>query len=150
MKNGTLAKIGRNLLAIALFLALYKIAARTGGAIGIPEIESALEVAAAVLAVWLAFRLAAVVGVAFAGTLAVTLAVEFLYHAIFGYRTVQTGPVHMAVLTASLVGLLLGVFAAPRVAALRARAAVTPQQPIDRDDAQRSSLNPPALGTLMD
>ena len=146
MKNAALAKIGRNVLAIALFLALFRIAAHTGRLIDVPEIKSALELAAAILAVWLAFRLSAVGGVVFAGTMAVFLGVESLYHAIFGYLNVQGGPVHLAVMTASLAGLLLGVFTAPRLAVLRARTEGTsermvPEQQPDRREAQRSSLS---------
>jgi hypothetical protein len=121
MTKATLATIGRNILAVALFLALYRIAAHSGKMTGVPVIESSLEVVAASLAVWLAFRLEALFGIAFTGTMAVFVAVEGLYHAIFGYQTVQTGPVHLAVMTAALVGLLLGFGAYPLIADLRNR-----------------------------
>lgn len=58
----------------------------------------------------------------------------------------------MAVGTAALVGLLLGIFAAPRIAAFRGRNRGTnermiPEPSIESQTAQMSSLGPASLRT---
>lgn len=124
MRRSLLAAIGRNLLAVVIWYALVWTAHRIRS-VGVdnPYVVDTLSVLLSVASVWIAARLNALVAIAFISTVAVTFGVEFLFHATFGYQTVQSGPVHMAVLTAALVGLLAGAFVFPRLAALRSRTA---------------------------
>lgn len=108
------ATMGRNLLVIALAYAVLLLAARIGEALGPAPVHDVAALLGVAAGLWIAFRLKATVAAVVLATIGVTFAVEFLYHAIFGYQTVQTGPVHMAVLTASFVGLIVGAISFPR------------------------------------
>lgn len=124
MNRSFLAAIGRNVLALVLWYAvLWTVHRLPSAGIDSAYVIDSLSVLACLGTAWLAVRLDALVARAFIVAIAVTFGVEFLYHATFGYETVQTGPVHLAVLTAAVVGLLAGMFAFPRVPVLRSRSA---------------------------
>lgn len=112
--------IGRNLLALAAGWVLLFICIQTGEHLHLPHLGDALAVGGAALAVWIAFRLRALASMVFIAADGVLFAAEGFCHAVFTYKTVQTGPVHLAVFLASLCGVLAGVFLAPRLVALRA------------------------------
>lgn len=72
------------------------------------------ELIAAVLALLIASRLAARVGTYFAAVAIAYSAAGFLIHSIFGIGAAQGAPVHLAVITAAVLGVLLGsTFALP-------------------------------------
>lgn len=121
MENrSTAAKAGRNILAVVLFLAIFAVMARLGAALVSSPLIDACEVVGGVLALWVAVRLRAVfAGVLIAG-FDLFLVVEFTFHLIFGYRAVQSGPTHLAIMTASIVGVALAA-SVPRLTAMRNR-----------------------------
>lgn len=115
------SSIGRNLLTLAVGWVLLFIGVQTGQHLDLPHLGDALAVIGSALALWLAFRLHAIVGIVLIATVGVDIAVEGLAHAVFTYKTVQTGPVHLAIMLASLFGVLAGMFLSPRIATLRQR-----------------------------
>jgi hypothetical protein len=123
MENrSALATAGWNLLAVALFAAIFAITARIGAAIGAPTLIDTFEVAGSLLALWIAFRLRAKLAAVLIAGIDLFLVVEFAFHSIFGYRAVQSAPTHLAIMVASIGGVLLGALSLPRLGTFRDRA----------------------------
>ncbi|MCU1347379.1 MAG: hypothetical protein JWO56_409 [Acidobacteria bacterium] len=120
MENRSIAATaGWNLLAVAIFAGVFAIMARLGAATGVPALIDTCEVAGGFAALWIAFRLGARFAAVLIAGLDLFLAVELTFHSIFGYRAVQGGPTHLAIMVASVVGVTLGALSLPRFRLLR-------------------------------
>lgn len=122
MENRSLAaRVGINIGAFLIAWALFGIGIRAGNRLHEP-LQDALGLAGAALGLWIALRLRARLGSIIIAGFVLMIAVEFLFHLIYGYHMVQSGPTHLAILTASLGGVLLGTFSLSRVLPLRPNA----------------------------
>jgi hypothetical protein len=119
------AEIGWNVLALGLFWLLTWAIARVGSYVwhDTAPLISTGHIVAGLVALFLAVRFRATVATVVIAGMDLYLAVEFLFHSIYGYEAVQSGPTHLAVLTAAIAGMLLGTFAMPRLTLMRSHMA---------------------------
>jgi hypothetical protein len=119
MENHSVAaRVGRNLAALAIAYALLFVGVRAGTRFE-PAIQNTFELLGAGIGLWVAFRLQAAVASMVISGFVLMIAVEFAFHLMFGYHMVQSAPTHLAILTASFAGILLGAFALSRFVPLR-------------------------------
>ncbi|HWS71219.1 MAG TPA: hypothetical protein VN605_03860 [Thermoanaerobaculia bacterium] len=114
------ARFGRNLAALAIGYALFFIGVRAGTRFE-PAIQDTFALLGAGIGLWMAFRLRAAVASMIIAGFVLMIAVELAFHLIFGYHAVQSGPTHLAVMFASILGIVLGTVAMPRFVTLRSR-----------------------------
>ncbi|HWS70866.1 MAG TPA: hypothetical protein VN605_02070 [Thermoanaerobaculia bacterium] len=122
MENRSLAAtFAWNFLAVALFFAIFAVMARVGAAFDVPSLIDTFEVAGSLIALWIAFRFRAQYAAVLIAGIDLFLVVEFAFHLLFGYRAVQSGPTHLAIMAAAVLGVVLGALSFTRFAALRSR-----------------------------
>lgn len=116
MKNRSLAlRVGVNIGAFVLAWALFAVGIRAGNHLG-PVVQGALGLLGAGIGLFIALRLHARVASMIVAGFTLMIGVELLFHVIYGFHMVQSGPTHLAILTASLGGILLGALALSRLA----------------------------------
>jgi hypothetical protein len=112
------ARAGRNLAALAVFFAVFFVAARVSQRFDSPPLQNSFEVLTSAVALWIAWRLRAGVASVLIGGFGLFFIVEFAFHLIFGYHAVQSGPTHLAIMFASILGVAAGALSLPRFANL--------------------------------
>jgi hypothetical protein len=120
MENRSVAaRAGINVAALAIFFAVFFIAAPVTRRFDSAPLVNSFEVLTSAVALWIAWRLRAGVASVLIGGFGLFFTVEFAFHLIFGYHAVQSGPTHLAIMFASILGVAAGALSLPRFANLR-------------------------------
>jgi hypothetical protein len=122
METRTVARaVAYNLLAIVVFWLTTFLLTRLGIWIApeAPSVHGLLQLLGGLGVLALAIRLSVRPATILIGGLDLFLAVELVFHSIFSYRAVQSGPTHMAIMVAAVGGVLLGSIPLPRWLASR-------------------------------
>ena len=109
-------RVGMNVIAFGAFMALASLLMRTNYAIiGTNWVSQAgAMLVANLLGVAIARRLNARVTTLVLSVTAISQVAEFALHLVYGIKSVQSGPTHMAVILASLLGVAVGAVASHR------------------------------------
>jgi hypothetical protein len=110
--------VGRNLGSFAIAWLLFGIGIRAGNFFT-PTIQNVFGLLGGGIGLWIAIRFRATIASMLITGFVLMFAIEFAFHEIFGYHMVQSAPTHFAILAASILGLLLGALAMPRLVTLR-------------------------------
>lgn len=84
-----------------------------------PTVQNAFGLLGGVLGLWIAIRIRATVSSLILAGFVLMFAVEFAFHEIYGYQRVQGAPTHLAIMAASIFGIVLGALAMPRFVNVR-------------------------------